>query len=170
MQTIVSTFVLFSVTLVHNGDGIQLFAATTSFVQSLRSPVQITAMTCWDHQQKLRFWNELNTEQRTKIALQFTEVDSRFLPWNDPDQHRNLQIVDAGCSGTKALLSEARQLLYHRVKWIVVNTNNPSCDFFQEFFETLQVLISSNLYYLCTTKETKEILIKQGKVFKCILA
>ncbi|XP_055623767.1 glutamate receptor ionotropic, kainate glr-3-like [Toxorhynchites rutilus septentrionalis] len=165
MHPIVLTIAFVSVGLIQPSDGFQLFNATASLIRSFQYPFKVTALTCWNDQRKLLFWMAMNMLESSKNAFQFTGENSHDLPWHDPDQQRNLLVVDAGCPGTKALLADANQLLFYRVKWIVVNTNNPKCDSFPDFLRTLQVLISSDLYYLCTTQDPGEIFVKQAYRF-----
>ncbi|XP_039444181.1 ionotropic receptor 75a-like [Culex pipiens pallens] len=125
-----------------------ILTAVADLIRCLNYPVQITVMQdgCWSDPEKTFFWRELAT---IPAAVRFSGLDVGDLPWDDPNQHRNLLVVDASCPGTKRLLQQAGQLLYYRVKWIVIDRGNLDCGRFLRFFDDLKVLISSEVYYLC---------------------
>nr|NP_001345804.1 ionotropic receptor 75g precursor [Aedes aegypti] len=134
-----------------------LITATSNLIEHLQLPVQVTVLSCWSESEKLQFWSGLNSFTSVRF---FTENQVN-LPWNDRNQHQNLLVIDAGCSKSKNLLRSAGQLLYYRVKWIIINNKTSKCEQFLKFFDNLQVLISSEVYYICEENGVQGFAIKQ---------
>lgn len=135
-----------------------LITATSNLIEHLQLPVQVSVLSCWSESEKLQFWSGLNSFTSVRF---FTENQVN-LPWNDRNQHQNLLVIDAGCSKSKNLLRSAGQLLYYRVKWIIINNKTSKCEQFLKFFDNLQVLISSEVYYICEENGVQGFAIKQG--------
>lgn len=135
-----------------------LITATSNLIEHLQLPVQVTVLSCWSESEKLQFWSGLNSF----TSVRFSTDNQVNLPWNDRNQHQNLLVIDAGCSKSKNLLRSAGQLLYYRVKWIIINNKTSKCEQFLKFFDNLQVLISSEFYYICEENGVQGFAIKQG--------
>ncbi|XP_021695735.1 uncharacterized protein LOC5563739 [Aedes aegypti] len=134
-----------------------LITATSDLIQCLKLPTQVSVLSCWNESDKLRFWREINSYK----TVRFFSENQGNLPWNDPHQHQNLLMIDAGCPKSKELLQSAGQLLYNRVKWIVINRINLNCTKFLKFFDDLQVMISNEVYYICEADGFQGFAIKQ---------
>ncbi|XP_053687299.1 uncharacterized protein LOC128736830 [Sabethes cyaneus] len=135
----------------------QLFPVIADLIHCLQYPVRVTAPTCWNVTEKLQFLREIGTHRQ----IRFSEEQPTSLPWNDHNQQQNMIVVDASCSRTKQLLKDSGQMLYYRVKWILVNSKNSDCIQMLLFLSDLQILISNEIYYICAAKKANEFSIMQ---------
>ncbi|XP_062540770.1 glutamate receptor ionotropic, NMDA 1-like [Armigeres subalbatus] len=154
-------FVLVKSTVSSNSD---LITAVTDLIHCLKFPVHVSVLSCWTEEEKLQFWKGIGGT----TAVQFPIADQRKLPWNDRNQHQYLLVIDASCPRSKQLLRSAGQLLYYRVKWIVINQKKSNCGKFTKYFEELPVYISNEIYYVCEENGARGYTIKQ--VFRHSLA
>lgn len=135
-----------------------LITVVTDLIQCLKLPAQISVLSCWSENDKLRFWREINSF----TTVRFSSENQVNLPWSDRNQHQSLLVIDAGCSKSKDLLRSAGQLLYNRVKWIIINSKNLNCRKFLKFFDDFKVLISNEVYYICEADSVQGFAVKQG--------
>lgn len=150
-------FILVKSTVSSNSD---LITAVTDLIHCLKFPVHVSVLSCWTEEEKLQFWKGIGGT----TAVQFPITDQRKLPWNDRNQHQYLLVIDASCPRSKQLLRSAGQLLYYRVKWIVINRINSMCGKFIKHFDKLPVYISNEIYYVCEENGARGYTIKQGNL------
>ncbi|XP_058456998.1 glutamate receptor ionotropic, NMDA 1-like [Malaya genurostris] len=140
-----------------------LFTAVADLIHYFHTPTRVSVLSCWNNSERFEFWRAINTVRgpAKAIALNFDDENPNLLPWNDHNQQHNLIVVDTACPKSWQLLRESGQLLYYRVKWIIVNRNGLECDKFLDFFQDLQVLISNEIYFLCESPNLDSFSIRQ---------
>ncbi|XP_058123591.1 ionotropic receptor 75a-like [Anopheles ziemanni] len=97
-------------------------------------------------------------------AIQFGDINTSNLPWKDQNQHLVIILVDLACPGTKDLLQNADQLLYNRVRWLVLHSTKEKawkdCNEYK-VLDRLPLFISNELFYFCTDPITNRHLVRQ---------
>ncbi|XP_049290710.1 uncharacterized protein LOC125767835 [Anopheles funestus] len=166
---------LILVTIVHAGNGSfveldQRIAAVRDLLVHLDRSRQLLVLTCWSPSVRYALWQTIrkHTNHSSTISVRFGPVDTRHLPWHERNQHQTVIVVDLSCPGTDILLENANQLLYYRVRWIVLesvydeSTINgwKSCTK-DSLLDRLPLLISNELFYFCTDVATGRHLVRQ---------
>uniref|UniRef100_A0A182NHU3 Ionotropic glutamate receptor C-terminal domain-containing protein n=1 Tax=Anopheles dirus TaxID=7168 RepID=A0A182NHU3_9DIPT len=149
----------------------QRVAAVRDLVVLLERARQLLVLTCWPASLRYELWRTVRvvTEHRSAIPIRFAPVDGRHLPWHERNQHQTVVIVDLACPGTSLLLESANQLLYKRVRWIVLQSRLDEVGKAGEWtsctdctlLDRLPLLVSNELFYFCTEPTTGRHLVRQ---------
>uniref|UniRef100_A0A182S886 Ionotropic glutamate receptor C-terminal domain-containing protein n=1 Tax=Anopheles maculatus TaxID=74869 RepID=A0A182S886_9DIPT len=148
-------------------------AAVRDLLVHLDRSRQLLVLTCWSPTVRYALWQTVGqTKDRagnsTARFIRFAAVDKRHLPWHDRNQHQIVIVVDLSCPGTNLLLESAHQLLYYRVRWVVLQStleegtiNGWKCCTEYPLLDRLPLLISNELFYYCTDHTTGRHLVRQ---------
>uniref|UniRef100_A0A182XYX5 Uncharacterized protein n=1 Tax=Anopheles stephensi TaxID=30069 RepID=A0A182XYX5_ANOST len=166
--------------IVHTGSGMsanippsptvldQRLAAVRDLLVHLDRSRQLLVLTCWSPAVRYALWQTVREATGAARFVRFAAVDEHQLPWHDRDQHQIVTVVDLSCPGTDSLLESATQLLYYRVRWIVLQSaleagtakGWKNCTEYP-LLERLPLLISNELFYYCTDPSTGRHLVRQ---------
>ncbi|XP_053674252.1 glutamate receptor 1-like [Anopheles nili] len=131
---------------------------------------QLLVMTCWPPTVRHKLWQIVReiSDHRSTISVRFAPVDARHLPWHDPNQHQIVIVVDLSCPGTQLLLESAKQLLYYRLRWIVLQSIADELSFQgwktctdYQVLDRLPLLVSNEVFYFCTDPASGRHVIRQ---------
>uniref|UniRef100_A0A182QC46 Ionotropic glutamate receptor C-terminal domain-containing protein n=1 Tax=Anopheles farauti TaxID=69004 RepID=A0A182QC46_9DIPT len=143
----------------------QRVAAVRDLIVKLDRVGQLLVLTCWPAPVRYALWQTIGST----ISIRFASVDERHLPCHEQNHHQTLVVVDLACPGTGLLLQSANQLLYYRVRWIVLkskleeqeNTQGWSNCSDYALLERLPLLVSNELFYFCTEEPTGRHFVRQ---------
>ncbi|XP_001651553.2 glutamate receptor 2 [Aedes aegypti] len=136
-------------------------------LSTIKCPLKVTLMTCWDYSEKVKYFNALNDRYLTSF---FDDHISQFV--EDINDHQTFLIVDINCPNTRHLLAAAGKLLYIKYRWLILNTglsemNHLSPEEQKQLFldklVDLPLLISSEIFLLIKEQDG---LYRIGQIFK----
>ncbi|XP_058828564.1 ionotropic receptor 75a-like [Topomyia yanbarensis] len=120
-------------------------------LKTIRYPLKVTIMTCWEEPTRKQFFDTLNDWYLTS----FTDDHISQFP-ADINDHQTFLVVDLSCSNTMELLKSAGQLLYIKYRWLILRSDflvdgHPDEDtqiqFFLESLDDLPLLVSSEIFF-----------------------
>ncbi|XP_055603749.1 ionotropic receptor 75a-like [Uranotaenia lowii] len=127
---------------------------------AIGNPLKVTFMTCWEPMEKIRFHNVLNERYITTFA---DDHISQFV--EDINDHQTFLVVDLNCSGSTELLRSAKQLLYMKYRWMILNsaflgdwnssvTKDEQLEFYSTELKSLPLLVSSEIFIIIKASPT----------------
>ncbi|XP_055538468.1 uncharacterized protein LOC129725985 [Wyeomyia smithii] len=88
-----------------------------SVLETIKYPLKVTFMSCWQESSRLQFFNALNDRYLTLFT---GDHISHFE--EDINDHQMFLVVDLCCPNTADLLKSAGQLLYMKYRWLVLDS------------------------------------------------
>uniref|UniRef100_A0A182JQ31 Uncharacterized protein n=1 Tax=Anopheles christyi TaxID=43041 RepID=A0A182JQ31_9DIPT len=148
----------------------QRISAVRDLLVLLDRSQQLLVLTCWSPSVRYALWQTVreSTADRGTVSVRFAPIDKQHLPWHEPNQHQIVIVLDLSCPGTDLLLESANQLLYYRLRWIVLWSSGEAgtvsgwkhCTDYL-LLDRLPLLVSNELYYFCTESSTGRHVVRQ---------
>ncbi|XP_065089202.1 ionotropic receptor 75a-like [Ochlerotatus camptorhynchus] len=125
-------------------------------LRTIKYPLKVTVMSCWDRVDKFELFNALNDRYLTSFS---DDHISQFV--EDINDHQTFLVVDLSCRNTVQLLTAAGKLLYIKYRWLILNSNfykanqpngQEQVEFFMEKLRELPLLVSSEIFVIIKEK------------------
>ncbi|XP_055632641.1 uncharacterized protein LOC129773112 [Toxorhynchites rutilus septentrionalis] len=129
----------------------------------LRVPLKVTLFVCWSEEKSFQFVRHaFSSRSGNTFSIQVKNYSVESLAFLDTmEPHQQLAVVDIMCPETRTFLEMARYRLYHRVRWIMLDSSEFREKSILDIVSGLPVFCGSEVYYFVGTKTPNQFLIKE---------